>query len=152
MFKVLYVAGDYYESKSIHQEIVIGDADYGEQELYDAYDELEDGLEELDEAEFDSLLQQMNSGGNELGNTAVVADIGSNSDFMYLGGTYYRSDMLYQSELVTTDVEDIPEAGSPEEALAALEGNEGASVETKEQLIAMLGNQPEDDMVGAVLA
>ena len=60
--------------------------------------------------------------------------------------------MLYQSELVTTDVEDIPEAGSPEEALAALGGNESVSVETKEQLLAMLGNQPEDDMVGAVLA
>ncbi len=152
LFKVLFVNGDYYESKSIHQEIVVGDADYGEQELYDAFDELEDGLEDLDEAEFDSLLQQMNSGGNELGNNAVIADIGSTSDFMYLGGTYYRSDMLYQSELVTTDVEDIPEAGSPEEALAALGGNESVSVETKEQLLAMLGNQPEDDMVGAVLA
>ena len=163
VFKVLFIDGDYYDIKSIYQKTILADADFSLQDMDASYEDEDDddeqglgldgdALDDLDEDDIDSFLQQVESGGNSQLNSASIVDVASTSDFQYIGGEYYRSDFLYQAELVTNDVDEIYEKDSPEEALAALSNQSGPeAVEAKELLLTSTASSTDDDMVGSVL-
>ncbi|MGI9382529.1 MAG: hypothetical protein ACR2PO_05205, partial [Methyloligellaceae bacterium] len=167
IMKVLFVDGDYYDIKSIYQKTVIADADFSLQDIASPYrgeadkgdagqdpnlDANDQALDDLEEANLDTFMQQVESGGNTQTNSASIVDVASTSGFQYLGGDFYRSDFLHQAEFVSNDVEEVHEKDSPEEALAALADKTGAEVvEAKEHLLSSIGNSMDDDMFSGAL-
>lgn len=123
-FDVLFVEGDYYETNSIIQTSIITDMDFYYSQAIGSDGDAENGLieqstedlpvEDMDETDFNSLLQEVSTGGNSQTNTASIIDGGYDTDSQYVGGDVYSSDFLHQAELVVASVDEIVNLVLPE--------------------------------------
>jgi hypothetical protein len=122
--KVLYITGDYYNYNLLLQTNVLDDADQVQQtsttdEKIAAHGE---GGEDAG-----TVTQAAVTDGNALQNLALLVNVGSTSDYQFVGGQVYEDTLLVQANIVTDDGEAADADLHPDvvAAIAAMSGSTG---------------------------
>jgi hypothetical protein len=105
------VSGDYYDYNVISQTNIISDVDAATQLLAAAPEGAQD----------------LAAGGNAVTNAALIVNVGSTSDYQYLGGTVYEESLLVQSNIITDDDETVHAANIHDDVVAVVAALSAAS-------------------------
>ncbi len=137
VLNVLYVTGDYYDINAIWQINVIADVDTAIQYL--------NGQPPADDG---TLTQSASSGGNDVGNDAVIVDVGSTS--AQVGGEVYQDTILIQGNLVTDDQDKIV-YGDPTQLVSEIVAFTAEEEEPQTDVTDARAPILQDDTMGSIL-
>lgn len=133
MLRVLYVEGDYVDVNVIHQTNVIHDVDAALQ--------------------VGRAAGELQAGGNQAVNAAVIVDTRGQGDVAMAGGTHYDDEMLIQTNIVAedTDVRIVDPQTLASEVIAFLDPETLAEPAEPGAFAAILGG-PDADVMGGMMA
>jgi hypothetical protein len=120
--KVLYITGDYYNYNLLLQTNVLNDADQIQQAAAAGTPAIasSEGGEDAG-----TVIQTAVTDGNALQNLALLVNVGSTSDYQFIGGQVYEDTLLVQANIVTDDGETTGADLHPDvvAAIAAMSGS-----------------------------
>jgi hypothetical protein len=125
--KVLYITGDYYNYNLLLQTNVLDDADQVQQVGAADTPAIADGE---DGEQAGPATQTAVTDGNALQNVALLVNVGSTSDYQFVGGQVYEDTLLVQANIVTDDGEATGSDLHPDvvAVIAAMSGSAGDAV------------------------
>jgi hypothetical protein len=149
--KILYVTGDYYNYNILLQTNVLNDADHVQQVAPEASPPA--GCQTGEAEGADGLTQTVDAGSNALQNIALLVNVGSTSDYQYVGGEVYEDTLLVQANIVADADTGTAADLHPDlvAAIAALSGSADDTASTHD-----IPHHPDTsasvDVIGGVLA